>query len=83
MHKLSRTKRRYNLNKTPSKSRKHTKSVTRKGCPNYIKESNQHMIKHKVPKALSKNKRAYESNKHTCSKTYLIQEGKNKYQGMR
>ena len=27
----------------------------KKGCPNYIKEPNQHIIKHKVPKAVSKN----------------------------
>ena len=34
---LSRTKGRYNLDKTLNKSRD-------KGCPNYIKESNQHKI---------------------------------------
>ena len=34
---LSRTKGRYNLDKTPNKSRNN-------GCPNYIKESNQHKI---------------------------------------
>ena len=37
---LSRTKRRYNLDETPRKPRAHTKSVTPKDCPNYIKESN-------------------------------------------
>ena len=34
---LSRTKGRYNLDKTPNKPRDN-------GCPNYIKESNQHKI---------------------------------------
>ncbi len=34
---LSRTKRKYNLDKTPIKSRNNS-------CPNYIKESNQHKI---------------------------------------
>ena len=37
---LSRTKRRYNLGETPRKTRAHTKGVTPKDCPNYIKESN-------------------------------------------
>ena len=38
---LSRTKGKYNLDKTPNKSRDN-------GCPNYIKESNQHKIDSKV-----------------------------------
>ena len=37
---LSRTKRRYNLEETPRKTRAHTKGVMPKDCPNYIKESN-------------------------------------------
>jgi hypothetical protein len=37
---LSRTKRRYNLDETPRKPRAHTKGVTPKDYPNYIKESN-------------------------------------------
>jgi hypothetical protein len=44
---LSRTKGRYNLDKTQNKSRDN-------GCPNYIKESNQHKI---YSKDLSHNKK--------------------------
>jgi len=36
---LSRAKRRYNLEKPPSKPRGHTKVCMTNGCPNYIKES--------------------------------------------
>ena len=53
------------MNKTPSKPRKHTKSVTKKGCPNYIKEPNQHIIKHNVPKALSKKRKSIRVKQNT------------------
>ena len=48
-----------------------------KGCPNYIKEPTQHMIDSKVQhKNHIKTNEHNEKTKHTCSKIYLIQEGK-------
>ena len=74
---LSRTKRRYNLNKTPRKSRRHTKVWHYKSYSNYIKEPNQHMIDTKVQHKNYINKKwAQIKTKHTCSKIYLIQDGK-------
>ena len=67
---------RYNLDKTLRKSRRHTEVWHNKGYPNYIQETNQHMIHSKVQHKNSKTNEHEGKQKQTCSKIYLTQEGK-------